>query len=720
MQMKWKIWLLASVMAIGAAGAAQAQQASTTTAADNSTTVKDVVITAERRTSNLQTTAISATVISGTNLTKNGVVTVDSLQFIAPGLTVNNFGQGTDFNIRGIGKAEHNSQTTVGVITYRDGIATFPGYFQEEPYYDISSVEILRGPQGTFVGQNATGGAVFITSNNPIINGGNHGYIAGQVGNYDDAALQGAINLPISDTLAARVAFNGESRDSFYTVTGPNHGNPGNLREGSARLSLLWKPTDSLSVLFKTDYNYLDLGAYPADPYNSTENPFHVTANYPAAAVDKFVRSDLKIDYTLPDGITLRSISGYQYGNTLYHTDLDGTDNPAPLANFTFGDQVTETIYSQEINVISPSKGPITWVLGGYYQSDEYNFLPGQFFIGEPAPFVMYTLQGTNPEQTTAAFGQVSFNLPANFQLQLGARYSDSRTTNHVTVNQFGLPIVDEQSASSDGVTGKAALNWTIDPHNFVYAFVATGERPGGLNVPVGLGQPAPFGPEHVTEYEIGWKAGMLDGHLRTQLDAYYNNYQDFQVTIAYPQIPTFGFELNAPNPTQIYGVEAQAEGQFGDFSFDAGLGLMHSRIGTFYATDPRLLGATVCLPATGPASASCIALGGKQQTYAPNFTLNIGAQYIFHVAGSDTITPRLNYGHVSDQWATLFEDAALGDHIGERNIFNSTIAWVHGSIIGTLYGTNLTNEQYVGALNSGLRFMGPPRQFGVRVMKVF
>jgi len=709
--------MTASVMALTWCGVASAQSAPESDKAKG-TTVQEVVVTAERRTSNLQTTPISATVISGASLTKNGVITVDSLQFVAPGVTVNNFGQGNDFNIRGIGKAEHNSQTTTGVIVYRDGIATFPGYFQEEPYYDIAGVEILRGPQGTFVGQNATGGAVFINSNNPVIGGGYHGYIAGQVGNYDDAGLQGAINLPISDTLAARVAFNGEARDSFYTVTGPNHGDPGNLRDGSIRLGVLWKPTNALSVLFKTDYNYLDQGAYPADPFNSTENPFHVTANFPQSAVDKFVRSDLKIDYVLPDGITLRSISGYQKGNTEYHADLDGTS----AFNFTFGDSVDETIWSEEVNVISPSTGPITWVLGGYYQSDEYNFLPGQFFIGEPAgsPFTTYSLQGTNPEETSAAFGQVSFNMPAGFQLQVGGRYSDVKTTNHVSVDQFTALINDQQSASSTNFSGKVALNWTINQHNFVYGFAATGFRAGGLNVPVGLGQPAPFAPEKITEYEVGWKAGLLDGHLRTQLDAYYNDYRNFQVTIAYPLIPTFGFEVNTPNPTKIYGFEAQAEAVFGDFSFDAGLGLMHSQLGTFYAIDPRLGGAAPCLPATGPATAACIDLGGKEQTYAPNFTFNIGAQYIFRVADADTITPRLNYGHVSSQWATLFEDTALGDRIGERNIFNGQIAWTHGSFVASLYGTNLTDERYVGALNSGLRFEGPPRQFGARLMKSF
>jgi iron complex outermembrane receptor protein len=710
------LWLSASVLTLACYGVAGAQT-TTSSQKDDAAAAKvpEVVVTAERRTANLQTTAISATVVSGAQLLKNGVVTVDSLQFIAPGLTINNFGQGNDFNIRGIGKAEHNSQTTVGVIVYRDGIATFPGYFQEEPYYDIGSVEILRGPQGTFVGQNATGGAVFITSNNPIIDGGYHGYVAGQVGSYNDVATQGAINLPISDTLAARVAFNGETRSSFYTVSGPDHGNPGNLLEGSARISLLWKPIDALSVLFKTDYNYIDMGAIPADPYNATNSPFNVTANYPGAALDRWVRSDLKIDYVLPDGITLRSLTGYQQGDTLYHTDLDGTDT----ANLTFGDRVDETIYSEEVNLISPSTGPITWVLGGYFQSDEYNFLPGQFFIGVPPP-TYYTLQGTNPEQTTAAFGQISFNLPANFQLQVGGRYSDSKTTNHVTINQYGLPLVDEQSATSAGLTGKIALNWTIDPHNFAYAFVATGERPGGLNLPVGLGVPAPFGPEKVTEYEVGWKAGFFEGHLRTQLDGYYNDYRDFQVTIGYPAFPTFGFELNTPNPAKIYGLEAQAEAVFGDFSFDAGLGLMHSQIGTFFATDPRIASVTSCDPATGPSSASCIALGGKSQTYAPDFTFNIGAQYIIKLDGGDTITPRLNYGHISPQWATLFENPALGDHLGARDILNGQIAWTHGEIVATLYGTNLTNQHYVGALNSGLRFEGPPLQFGARLMKLF
>ena len=168
----------------------------------------EIVVTAERRRTNLQTTSIAATVMTGEKVAASGVTIVDQLQFISPSATVNNFGQGIDFNIRGIGKAEHNTQTTTGVITYRDGVATFPGYFTAEPYYDIASVEILRGPQGTFVGQNATGGAVFVTSQDPIINGGHTGYLqAGVVsGPGPSAILEHQLDAITDDEAVARAS----------------------------------------------------------------------------------------------------------------------------------------------------------------------------------------------------------------------------------------------------------------------------------------------------------------------------------------------------------------------------------------------------------------------------------------------------------------------------------------------------------------------------------
>jgi iron complex outermembrane recepter protein len=152
----------------------------------------------------------------------------------------------------------------------------------------------------------------------------------------------------------------------------------------------------------------------------------------------------------------------------------------------------------------------------------------------------------------------------------------------------------------------------------------------------------------------------------------------------------------------------------------DAGTTIMHTSLGHFFATDPRIAALAPCDPQAGPSSSSCVNLTGHSQTYAPNFTFNIGAQYTATLTGADTLTPRLNFGYVGPQWATLFENPALGDHLGGRSITGAQLAWAHNHFVTTLYGTNLTDRQYVGALNSGLRFEGPPRQFGVRFLTSF
>jgi len=207
---------------------------------------------------------------------------------------------------------------------------------------------------------------------------------------------------------------------------------------------------------------------------------------------------------------------------------------------------------------------------------------------------------------------------------------------------------------------------------------------------------------------------------LRTQVDAYYNDYKNFQVIVGYPTLPVFGFELNVPNTTEIYGFEAQVEAVFGAFSLDAGLGWLQSSLGKFYAVDPRVVSLGACNPETGPATASCINLEGNEQTYAPNLTFNIGMQYEFGMGSDDKLIPRVNYGHVDEQWATLFENEARGDKVEARNILNAQVAWSHGRMVTSLFGTNLTDQHYVGAVNSGLRFAGSPRQYGIRFATTF
>jgi iron complex outermembrane receptor protein len=727
-------------LALGCCGAAGAQTTSSAAqGAASVTTLKEVVITAERRTTSLQKTAIAATVLTGNDLTRNGVFTVDQLQFVSPSVTVNNFGQGNDFDIRGIGKGEHNTQTSTGVVTYRDGAATFPGYIQEEPYFDVASVEVLRGPQGTFSGQNATGGAVIVNTNNPVIGGGHDGYLLGHYGNYNDTGLQGAVNLPVSDTFAARIAFDAQYLDTFYNISGPWTGNP-NLLWGAFRLSLLWKPNDHLTVLAKTDYDYLDNGGYFGDAIQpgTTSDLFKFSNNWHTSAIDQFVRNTIKIDYVTNSGIDFRSVTSGATSRSSWTGDIDGTAALGTLAspgnNYMIDEGVDTTELSQELNIISPSKGPFTWILGAYYGNITYNFPYGHFDIGVPPGLYDEDLNGTNRTYNWAVFGQASYDLPAGFQLQVGARYTSWFTKNVGTVYipeliPYGYSWSMNGSESGDNVTGKVTLNWNLNAHNFLYAFVATGAKPGGLNTPLyffGGYLPPPFKQEYVTDYEIGWKSSLFNNHLRFQVGAYDNSFRHFQVIIPFPNDPSFfsQTEYNVPGITKLYGVEASAQAVVGDLSLNAGLGLEHTQLGAFYAEDLRSNpgGQTLapCNPNSGPAVGYCVNLAGHPQTYAPDFTFNFGAYYNFHLNGGDTLTPGVTYSHISGQWGSLFDNAADGDHLSPRDILGASLAWTHGGYTATLYGYNLTDDHYVSALLSPIRLAGAPRQFGVSVMKIF
>ena len=712
-----------------------------TSAAGPQGTVSEVVVTADRRSTNLQTTAVAATVLSQDDLARNGVVTVDQLQFVAPSVTVNNFGQGNNFDIRGIGKGEHNTQTLTGVVTYRDGVAVFPGYIQEEPFFDVASVQLLRGPQGTFGGQNATGGALLVNTADPVINGGYSGYGMAHYGNYNDVGAQGAVNLPINDTLAARAALYVNHRDTFYDINGLRSGDP-DQKWFAGRFSLLWKPIEPLSVLLKVDAGYLGNGGYFGDPLttvvngqtvaNPTDHLFDINTNYGTKAIDRYVRTAFKVDYTLPDGITLRSVTGYEKGSTGWTGDIDGTALAAP--NYIINESVTETQASQEFNIISPEHQFFSWVLGAYYGNNKYDFPTNHFDIAVPPGTIDERLEGVNDTHTWAGFGQGTLNFSHGVQLQVGLRYSNWYTRNTVRYYipeflAFGYDFRQRNAMETgDNVTGKVALNWDINRDNFVYAFIATGAKPGGLNTalyfstPPGL-IPPPFKQEYVTDYEVGWKAKFLDNHLRTQVGFYYNNFDHFQLIIPIPNNPLQSTEQNNPVATVLYGFEASAQAVFGDWKLNANLGLEHSDVGDVYLHDPlgpALPAGAVCNLQSGRVGVGCVNQSGHSQTYAPDVTGNFLVQYDIHLNNGDVISPSVNYSYISHQWGRIFENRNAGDYLAARNVLGASLAWTHKDYTVTLYGYNLNNDQYVSALLSPIRLAGAPRQFGVSLQHKF
>lgn len=757
--MKSFCMIAASTIALMSAASAHAQSTVTTDqaseadgggAADDSTD-QEIVVTAERRSTSLQRTGVAATVLTGEDLTRKAVNGVEQLQFASPSLTVNTAGQGNAFNIRGIGKTEQTSAIGVGVVTYRDGVATFPGYLQTDPYYDIASVEVLRGPQGTFAGGNATGGAVFITQQNPTLDRVG-GYVMGQYGNYDNIKLQGAVNLPISDTFAIRAAGNMERRDTFYKMSGPWTGNPGNRRDWSGRLSALWQPTSQFRVLLKGDYSNIEYGGLPASRAytitgpaasptitTNTADPLLVSSDAFLNGRDEFGRIVLNVSYETNGGITLRSISGYQKGTTQINSDIDGSATVTPALSFR--DKISERIWSQEFNIISPDAGPFTWVLGGYYQHDKITIPPNGGYYSDATPNAIPSaldieIVGVNPKTALAAFGQIGYELTNGLQVTAGARWSRTTSANDAVaraiVDNVGVPITpvillelpQKDKTVNKNVDWKVALNWTVNPQHFFYAFVATGTKAGGLNGPNVLGRtPLAFDAETLTDFEAGWKGTFMDGHLRMQVGGYYNIYKNFQINIADPRGATISSIYNVPGKTKLYGIEISAQGNFDALQIDMSASISNSKLGTFYAIDPRIPvppATPLCNPETGPGTARCVNLAGNEQNYAPKFTFTAGIQYAIPLGDDMTLTPRVDYSHIGATWGSLFQDSRLGDRLEARNIVNAQLNLGIGDWTMGGYATNLTNQHYVGAINGFRRLAGAPRQYGLRVTRRF
>jgi iron complex outermembrane recepter protein len=717
--------------------------------------LQEVVVTAERRQENLQTTAISATVLNSDQLVQKGVITLQDLQGASPSLSITPDGLTTNFNIRGIGLNNSSPSVVPGVAVYRDGVWQSQ-IVDTDTLYDIASVQVLRGPQGTFVGDNSTGGAIFIDSRNPDFDGV-HGYAQLQEGNYSDTGVQGAVNLPINDAWAARVATDAEDSDSFYrdigspskVTPGPQlFGDPGSLDERNFRVGLLGKPTDDLTILLKVEDNNKSTGGYAYRPVPGTEyapyasaNPFTLDYDTPTQNKELGLRPSLRIDWNIDgSGIDLRSITADQYLRVHNIYDSDGTDatlatNGVPsLAEY---QAIIERTITQEFDLISPSTGRLQWIAGTYYLHDVRELSITDTSQAIPA---LIGISGEEIIQSAAAFGQVSYEILPSLQLQAGLRYThdwdEAPSGSNATIN-LGIPGIPDVYVNEAGIetdsatTGKVALNWTLNRQNFLYALVAKGFKGGGFNA----GAPeTTFAPEVVWDYEIGWKGQYFDDHLSTSLDGFWNDYDDMQLSALNPATGS-GSLVNTTGTSVIKGFEAELHGRFGGLGVDMGAGYVNSRLGALRVINTETLPPGVTseeLPqcAAGQ-TAGCfdytpymINLANEPNPYAPEWTFNAGVQYAMPIGQSASLTPRVNYSYVGSQWTTLF-DAPVTDCLRSYGLWNATLTYDVNQWSVQAYGLNLADKVYVtGQLSPGANpdneFFGNPRQFGIRVSRKF
>lgn len=312
-----------------------------------------------------------------------------------------------------------------------------------------------------------------------------------------------------------------------------------------------------------------------------------------------------------------------------------------------------------------------------------------------------------------AVFGQVSYDLTPTLELQAGLRYNE-HTSHHSHFQQTSIPLLGlntqvwvRQNQSDEKVTGKVALNWKLDPDNFLYAFVATGHKSGGANTDPGT---PIFAPEDMTDYEIGWKSTFLDGRVRSQIGAFYNTYKNYQFRQRDPFANNgrgADFGSNIPGTTKIYGAEAQVQAAFGAWRLDAAAGYVHSELPDHLAVAPRF-------PAAGARN-----IGGRPAPYSPEWTFSAGVEYAFEV-GQGVLTPRLDYSYTGKQFTTVYDVPQL-DILLPRSLVNAQLSYAQGDWRVAAFATNLLDERYIAAIQlNNLRFPGPPRQFGVRIGRSF
>ncbi len=264
--------------------------------------------------------------------------------------------------------------------------------------------------------------------------------------------------------------------------------------------------------------------------------------------------------------------------------------------------------------------------------------------------------------------------------------------------------IHDFEGQQSNNLSYKAAVDWAVNEGDYLYAFVATGYTGGGLNTfTTSAGGPSPFNDVTDTNYEVGWKrSSWFDGHVRTELAAFYTTYNNFQITLSDPTTPMNTYEINLPKTTtNLRPSKARTQATFGQFLRHRDPRPPEELAGQLLDGRPALQPSWRAAPASRPAAARipyCVNVKGHPMTYAPSVTYNMSAQYAFDLDNGDTLTPSVNFAHVSGQWASIFDNPGLGDVLGVRDLLGAQLEWKTGTWFWTLYGDNLTDKQYVAS----------------------
>lgn len=753
-----------AVLAVPAAALAQDAAASSTEAERNEG-LGEIVVTAQRREESLQRAAVAVTAITGDDLTKSGITETANLGRLVPSLVVQPTGGTTSFFLRGVGTNSQNSFAENAVAFNFNGIYVGRPTAPAGVFYDLERVEVVKGPQGTLYGRNATGGAINVIPKKPIL-GKFRGEGLVEYGNYDSKKASLALNLPFGDNVALRLAGQIVDRDGYIS-----DGYDDDKGE-AVRASLLIEPSDRWSMTLVADYyNQRGKGggavllpearyAVPslegrvsisdpraqaairnlastlfAPPFCGGFGNFVNSGCIALAGTDGFLDNKFYgVSATIVGDMgfgTLTVIPAWRRSDVKFRTYLPGFA----------GDVIDDAEQvSLEVRLSSKDDQPLRYVLGAFYFGEDQ--VTENFFRQGTISTTRFTPRLET--ESFAAFGQLTFDLSDVLRLVAGGRYTKEDKAQLTATAAGGLPgpVFPPLGAPFTGdlsfekFTWKAGVEWDAGPQSLVFANVATGFKSGGFFV----AQPPNniFAPETLTAYTVGAKNRFFDNKLQLNIEAFYWDYKDQQITFVGGVRTGTGIfaqgstTVNA-GKSRIYGAEFEARFapsrkdlfnlniQYLNGKYKRLTTANFSPTGAPVTTGCATVGSRLANPGINAARFFDIDCSGRPTVNSPKWAVNLGYERTFEIAGDINLIFGARGNIESSRFLNSnFRPEERQDSFAMADVYATLASEGGWSVTG--FVNNITDKEVLARagtrpiLDFPVGTLRPPRTYGVRL----
>lgn len=682
--------------------------------------IEEIVVTAEKREANLQDVPMAISAVTANRLEQSAVGSTRDLTALVSGLVfTKSISNGMPF-IRGVGQTLGDISAESPSAIYVDGVYLMHPASGLFSLGSVERVEVLKGPQGTLFGRNATGGLIHLITKTPSFSA-SEGKVELGYGSYQTLTASAYGSSPISDNLAANLAVSYENRGEGYGKTLTPGRRFGKLESVSGLSKWVWKPGDRTRVTVDliADYSKDDAGTLIGTPEGS--RPAGQGIGYlgfwtlPVAEPDT---PSTRLSLTGSLNIE-RDLGWARVKNLFAYTRLEASIWPQLLtpglgtvANTPgfFHLKDSADTYSNELQLQAPAGADFQWVAGVYLLYDHAQ--DRRFSATTAAAFVARSplSQDQSSEQKTtsyAVFAQATKTILPDTRLTLGARYTSDKkkVDGEAAIGNFstyaaGLASVGAPDSKRWGkVTWRASLDHDFTDSIMGYVAASRGFKSGVYNL--GSFANPPVNPEVVTLYEVGVKSELFDRHLRLNASLFHQDYKDIQLKSGTMQLCgpagcTFGTILFNAATSRMRGADVDFEAALGNLTLSGGFEYLDAKFKSFPVapcTVPRPA------PQGGNVTINCD-LSGAQMPRAPKFTGNLSATYRVDLSESGelsfAVNDAYNSGFAWDPDGRLRQNA--------YHLVSASITWrsVDERLTARIWGRNLLNEKIMANVITG------------------